>query len=308
MTLRALANALGKTVHGDACESDVSLCFAFDSGYLPLFRVCIASLAFSGNFLDSQIVIYTDDPIVAADPSVKKLADRVSLLEGDKKVLLYGLARENVHQRDRMDWNRGTFLKWMIFEPHETETAVFLDVDMIFLRRFADRLLSASETEFSCVPQFREQMIKHDDGSFREPKERREMLNRVLRGEYWDKLLTNVNSGVMVVRKPFLNDGFFGEITDHARARKTINEQLQFTEYFRTRAGRLTMLPGRFNFQESHFSQMPWADQQKLLKNIDVLHYAGTAKPWKQVPRHANFRPSQALWHWHRSLADLAIP
>ena len=306
MTIRMLERFLGAPVedHPGGVSPDVSLAFALDGGYLELFKVCLRSLAHSGNFLDCPIVLYTDDPAVLDDPVVKEVVDRPVLLGGARRDVLHGLAETSVRQRDRASWNRGTFLKWAVFEPQPTRRLVFLDVDMIFLRRFDTALLDAATAPFSCCPQFRQSMTKSDDGELLAANVRLANFHDALAGRYSGKLCTNVNSGLMVLDGAFLTDAFFDEITEFAAQKRQINEQLHFTSYFMDRPEELRMMTAGYNFQETYLIRTSWKDQQALMKSIDVLHYAGSPKPWNSVPNRANFRPSSAVWHWHRSMAQ----
>lgn len=306
MTVRQLEAFLGARPedHPGGPSPDVTLAFALDHGYLELFKVCLRSLAHSGNFLDCPIVVYTDDPAVLADPVVQAVVDRPVLLEGARRDRLHHLADISVRRRGRAEWNKGTFLKWACFEPQATERLVFLDVDMIFLRRFDTELVAAATTPFACCPQFRESMLKTKDGERRTAEERLPELKNALAARYEGKLRTNVNSGVLVLGPEMLTEAFFDEITEFASRTRRTNEQLHFTAWFADRADQMLMLPAIYNFQETHLVRIPWEEQQRLLKSINVLHFAGTPKPWTSLPENANFRPSSALWHWHRSMAE----
>jgi lipopolysaccharide biosynthesis glycosyltransferase len=90
----------------------------------------------------------------------------------------------------------------------------------------------------------------------------------------------------------------------HASVKKEINEQLHFTSYFKKNPDLIKMMPAKYNFQENYLLRLSWEAQHDLLKSIHVLHFAGRPKPWSSFPKRADFRPSSALWHWHRSISE----
>lgn len=305
MSLRALAGFAGFEIPEEGGPGpEVSIAFAIDRGYLDLWKVCIRSLAWSGNFLDSPLVLYTDDPEILDDPVVAAVVDRAVPISGARRARLHGLARTSVRERGRAAWNRGTFLKWAVFERHETGRVVFFDCDMLFLRRFDSQLVAAATAPFSCCPQFRAAITQDAEGAWLPEPARLRHLEDVLAGRFAGKFRTNVNSGMMVLGPELLSADFFDEITAHAARRREVNEQSHFTRYFLDRPEMLKMLPTVYNFQESYLMRVPWASQQRFLKRIHVLHYAGASKPWRDTPRRADFRPSMALWHWHRTLCE----
>lgn len=285
----------------------VSLVFAFDWGYLEQFKVTLASLAFSSNFIDSPIVIYTDDERVLVDNVVKLVSEKVVLLDGPKKQILYNLAKNHVKRPERENWNRGTFLKWMIFEEQPTTTALFLDVDMIFNGKFDANLIDLCDRSFNAAPQFRSFLYENNDKQMLSKKECYKNYIDIINSKYKNKMLENINSGVMFLKNDFLTDEFFNDITSFAvHQGKTVNEQAKFSAYFQQFPEKLRLLPCSFNFQESFLQRVSQDDGRELLKKIHVLHFAGSGKPWTKQPdcQKDSTRLTQGLWHWHRTLAQ----
>ncbi|WP_147105096.1 glycosyltransferase [Nesterenkonia populi] len=307
MTLRNYADHYGVEVDPKIRSEDVTIAFAFDAGYLPLFQVAAYSLAQSKNFLDSEVVIYTDDPVVADDPMVKITADRISMLEGERRERLYGLAENSIHREDRAQWNKGTFLKWMMFEEQNNPTAVFLDVDMIFLRSFDEKLLQAATADFNAAPQFMYRLLKDEAGEHLPLSRKWEVMNAALAADYSGRLATNVNSGLMVIREPMLSRAFFDEITAFASQSRRTNEQSHFTAYFKKHPERLKMISYAFNHQDEYIGALrDWEAMKELMEKISVIHYAGKPKPWHRrlsdVPR-----PTSSLWHWHATASGADV-
>ncbi|MFN4128391.1 MAG: glycosyltransferase [Paracoccaceae bacterium] len=303
MTIRSLVTAGLLEGEAKTTSEQVTVAFALDSAYLPLFKVALASLANSGNFLDAPLAIYTNDAVVLSDPIVRRCADKMVLLDGKKKSVLESLAQENVRRAARGDWNRGTFLKWQVFEKQETDKLVFLDVDMIFLRAFEEELLNASDRPMSCCPQVIKKQFLDEETDQIDHKKAQEILTSAVEGHYWDRLLTNVNSGVMVVSGDLLSDEFFDDLTATAASRVELNEQLHITRYFQSNPDQLRMLPYGFNFQAEYLSVFDEKKERDVLADVGVLHFAGQNKPWKRKPK-LNSSFGFALWHWHRSLAE----
>jgi len=287
---------------------NVSIVFAFDSGYLEHFKVTLASLAYSGNFIDAPIVIYTDDSGVAEDKIVQLCGDKIIIIPEQKKELLYKLARDHVKRPERADWNRGTFLKWMIFEKQETSSAIFLDVDMIFLNKFDNDIILNAKTAFNAVPQFRPALVAGEDGQKFSVENIYKNFNTIIEGGYSGRMTKNVNSGVMVIKDDMLSDGFFAEITKFAQFGRSVNEQTIFSKYFEVHPELLTMLSAKFNFQQSYLRRLEVEADKSLhiLKKVKVLHFAGKPKPWVSTPDLSSQGTSlsMALWHWHRTMAD----
>lgn len=303
MTIRALAKKYGAKVSSDRGPESVSVAFAFDSGYLTLFKTCIISMMHTSNFLDSPIVIYTDDPDVLDDPVVTACADRVVLVSGARKERLQALAQNNVQRPERATWNRGTFLKWSVFERHDSDVVVFLDVDIIFLERVDRDLLALAKYPFTAVPQFRKELLREKDKIQNSPAEQKRLLIEVIEGQFWGLMQTNINSGMMVLKDKVITNEFFDEITGFASERRAVNEQHHFSKFFMEHPNELDMISARFNFQENYLSGLSWDDQKEILDRASVLHYTGSPKPWATWPKH-EFRPTTALWHWYRSLAE----
>ncbi len=308
MTIRALLDKGLLPFEPRASRShEVSIMFAFDWAYLHLFKTAIASLAYSSNFLDSPLVVYTDDRRVLEDKLVQLCADKLVLLEGAKKALLHTLAENHVKRPERAEWNKGTFLKWMIFEQQPTDMALFLDVDMIFNEKFDDMLMQVCDRPFNAVPQFKPHLYKRSDDTLLDKSTCFKNFSKALDAHYTGAMLTNINSGLIFLRKEMLSDDFFREITDFAVAQgKSVNEQVKFTEYFKRYPRKLRLLSCSYNFQELFLQRVSNDDARALLKRIHVLHFAGGGKPWTKLPDIAkdSTRLTQGLWHWHRTLAQ----
>jgi hypothetical protein len=214
--------------------ADVGICFAFDTGYLLPFKVMIYSMARAGTLLDLPITIYSDDPAVFEDPVVKAAVDRPRLIEGSRRDILYGLARDTVERPARAGWNKGTFLKWAVFEPTDLQAMLFLDVDMLCLGPL-EEFLTIEGGDLLGSPQFQPTLLKGPAG----PRPMGAVLanlDKMLSGAFKATTIgtVNLNSGVMLVRKPLLSEEFFSEIKQYAEKEKKINEQRHLTDFFKS--------------------------------------------------------------------------
>lgn len=276
-------------------SSDVTLAFAFDSGYAECFKVMLASMARNGVLCQNPIVIYTDDEKLARDPIVAAAADKLTVLSGNKKNKLYTLAKYNVKRPERANWNRGTFLKWSIFEKQDTDKLLFLDVDMLVLGSL-DGLLSAfPDKPLVTCPQFQK--------SIRSKNTDEQLLN-MLNGDFDNSHKNRINSGMMLVGKELLNDEFFDEITSFASEKVSIHEQGLLSEYFKKNRNMLGMASSCYNYQDSYLRLANDALYKDILAKISIIHYAGGVKPWLETSKPIASLPSINIWHQHKVLVS----
>lgn len=310
MTIRALAETgrLGAPDEGAVPAppggADTTLAFSFDYGYLQYFKVMLRSMYDSGSYIDAPITLYSDDPQVLGDDFVQACVDRAVPIEGEKKRILHALAQNSVERPERAAWNRGTFLKWMVFEPHDTPKLLFLDVDMLCLDDLSEIERDWGGKPFACVPQFQRDVKFGPERKHRAP-EIEANLTRLIDGDFWGGHAVRVNSGVMLLSGEVLDDAFFKEITGYAARHVEINEQSHFSKYFTTEPRLREFLSARYNFQESFVADLRPRTQNSLLERVAVLHYAGGVKPWSD--REGAHRHAMQPWHkTHRKLRQVA--
>ena len=284
-----------KVTDATTTTSNITLAFAFDSGYSHCFKVMIASMAANGVLCKNPIVIYTDDLTLEEDPIIKLVADRISLLSGKKRDLLYRLAKENVKRPERADWNRGTFLKWCVFEEQATEKLLFLDVDMLILDSLEGLVNAHPEKALVTCPQFQQSIkTENTDAS----------LQNLLIGNFDNKHKARINSGVMLINSEILNAKFFRELTTFASERISIHEQGLLSEFFRDNKTLFGMAPSAYNFQDSYLRLASDDVYKDILKQLSVLHYAGGVKPWLDTSKSIANLPSIKIWHEYKALAS----
>lgn len=269
-----------------------ALAFAFDTAYLVPFRVMLASLARAGTLMELPIFVYSTDDRLPDDPFVRVATDRFFPIAGPLAETLERLARERVRRPERADWNRGTFLKWAVFQPAGVDQVLFLDADMIALGPVEPLLGRAPDAHLVGAPQFPRSLLQDDQGPV-EPAILAERLEGLVTGR--GPLPTRLNSGVMVVRRPLLDDGFRRRLVDHALRTLCVNEQSHLTAFFARQPGELALVESAWNFHESYLKRVPQAAAARILAGIRILHYPGAQKPWLDADRPAR-RRSMALW------------
>ena len=307
MTLRALQTAGVLDINGCASAAPTgpttALAFALDAAYLIPFKVFLYSMALVGAFADCPIHVYSDDPELFNDPVVAKAADRAVLLPDPLQRKLQRLARTQVKRPERADWNRGTFLKWAVFEQADVDQVLFLDVDMLCLRDPAGLISLPEGVDIAACPQFQPKMLAGTEG----PVSRDEAYARLTL--FCDgkspQFSQRLNSGVMLIGKRLLSENARRQMIKDAKTRVLINEQSHLTAFFNENKYKLEMNSPILNFQESYLRAVSAADARALLRRIAILHYAGEAKPWKADPA-VDMRDSQRLWWSHREAAGLS--
>ncbi len=278
-----------------------ALAFALDAGYGPALKVMLASLARAGTVTGLPIHLHSSDPALLDDPFVRAATDRFFHLTGPLAEELERLAAERVRRPERGAWNRGTFLKWAVFQPVDVDQVLFLDADMIALAVLEPLLGRAPSASLVGAPQFPRSLAR--DGS--EPIAPDVLANRLV------ALMTGaapqptrLNSGVMLVRKPLLDDAFRRDLIAHAGRVVCVNEQSHLTAFFAEHPGTLALVEPAWNFHESYLKRLPPEAASRILGEVRILHYAGAQKPWLEPERPAR-RRSMALWRETAAWAGL---
>lgn len=291
----------GSPSAGASTTPSTALAFAFDAGYLLPFKVMLASLARAGTLTDLPIHLYSTDSGLLDDPFVRAGADRFVPVEGDLLGELTRLADERLRRPERATWNRGTFLKWAVFQPAGVDQVLFLDADMIALGRIEPLLTREPEAHLVGCPQFPRSTARDGDGPA-DPAVLADRLERMVRGE--GAAIERLNSGVMLLRRPVLDDAFRNELIAHAMRVVCVNEQSHLTSYFARHPGRLKLVPSAWNFHESYLKRLSQAAADAILAQVRILHYPGAQKPWLNLDSPAR-RRSLSLWRETAAWAGL---
>jgi lipopolysaccharide biosynthesis glycosyltransferase len=281
----------------DRDGSTTAVAFAVDSGYLTPLKVMIHSMARAGTMLDAPVWIYSDDPTVFDDPFVARLTDRAIHIDGSLRDELYEVAADHIQRPERLDWNRGTCLKWAVFDDCDVEQILFLDADMLCLAPLEPLLETALGFDLVGAPQFQRHSLLFDDGEAASISFTEERIAAMLDGTAHN-LMGRLNSGVMLVRKPLLSRRFRDDLVSYAKRGTSVNEQSHITSYFRSDhqdQWRMRLVTSSFNFHEAYLGKVDPVTAFQWLDRIRVLHFAGSPKPWKSETTAAS-RLTDVLW------------
>ncbi|RXF67024.1 glycosyltransferase [Hansschlegelia zhihuaiae] len=273
-----------------------ALAFAFDAEYVEPFHVMIYSLARANTLLDCPIYIYSNDPAVQDDPIVRLVTDRFRVIEGADLAELEDVSENHIERPERAKWNRGTCLKWSIFDEAPVDQLLFLDVDMLCLRPLEGLLSLHPKAAIVSCPQFQRTMVSSGEGRSRQLDTKKRLLELINRRSAY---MGRINSGLMLVRKPLLSRSFRKTLLAFAKSRSEINEQSHLTNLFRDPKHRRSfpsaMVSSSYNFQENYLDLVDRIDAMELMRRVRVLHYAGSQKPWRaKGPNRA--RATMQLW------------
>lgn len=304
MTLRRLGVPLrdGVEIKGGG-RRKTAIAFALDRDYLEPFRVMVYSMVRAHTMLDAPVYVYSDDPAVFEDEIVARVADRTILIEGEDLRELEEVAEHHIQRAERAKWNKGTCLKWAVFDDAPVDQILFLDVDMLVLRPLEGLLSLYSKAAVICCPQFqRPNLVGHDE---RLPKS--ELARRLeLLIDRQSPHAGRINSGLMLVRKPLLNRQARAAIIAFAKSRTDVNEQSHLTYFFRRdplgKSLKIVMASSSYNFQENYFDLIDELDALRMTRRVRVLHYAGSQKPWQARDEKLG-RLTLQLWFRYRLLA-----
>ncbi len=295
----------------DNALADTAIFFAFDSGYLMPFKVMLLSMAQTGTLTANPIIICSDDPAVFEDPIVRLVVDRPVLLEGRLRQTLYELAEHSVGRPERANWNRGTFLKWAVFDDYGFDHILFLDVDMLVLKPLAGLAAYRSGADLLTCPQFKPSLYRRK-GQGRLPAARiARNLSCMISGDFASVHHRRMNSGMMLLGRQTANANFRDELVAFAADRTELHEQAHLMAFFDAHPSwKVKLAPAAYNFQERYLGEVDPCRGLDLLSQIAVLHYAGK-KPW-QSKLAPNSRLSTLLWwnmrHAARMSGLLALP
>jgi lipopolysaccharide biosynthesis glycosyltransferase len=274
---------------------DTAIFFAFDSGYLEPFKVMLFSMVKAGALARNPIIICSDDPAVFEDPIVQLVVDRPVLLKGRLRETLYYLAEHRVHRPERARWNKGTFLKWAVFDNYGFDSILFLDVDMVVLKPLADLATHRSSADLLACPQFNTSLYRLRGKGRLPPHAVERNLGWMISGEFAKVQHRRMNSGMMLLSRTTADPHFREELVDFASNRTELHEQAHLTAFFAENPSwKLKLLPSIYNFQERYLGQVDPCRGLEMLSQIAILHYAGS-KPWQSELTPPS-RVSTLLW------------
>lgn len=287
--------------------------FLLDRAYLTPLRVFLHSMQGAVRERTCDLVVITNDRLVAEDAFVTGTADRVICLSDEDIAAVGSVRRDAVKRRYRhKDVGKYTFLKLLAYDDLGYRGHLFLDVDMICLDpsfRFED--LFFDNCDFAVAPTIgHEQLgIEQHVGSVRntvctpEEQELSELIfTRSLR--YRSRRLRSMNSGVFFAGHRLLRRATVNRMLETARAKAFNLEQLISLEVLSKTWGlRFRALGVHFNAPALPLYAMGEDRFERVRDSITFLHY-NRNKPWERPRTEADWL--ERLW-W-QALDDADAP
>lgn len=307
MTLRHLAirTPVRPADSRSASLARTALAFAFDSDYIIPFHILIYSMVRCGTLLDCPVHVFSNDPDVFKDPVVQSVTDEFRLIEGADLTELEDISENHIERPERAKWNRGTCLKWSIFDETSVDQILFLDVDMLCLRPLEGLLSFDPQSALVCCPQFQRAMASAGEGRASQIQVKSRLLELVFRRSAF---MGRINSGVMLARRPLLSRAFRETLIAFAKSGIEINEQSHLTRLFRDPRHRRSfpsaMASSSYNFQENYLDLVDRVDAMELMRRIRLLHYAGPQKPWRIKGAKRNRTTIRLWWQFKAAFDD----
>jgi lipopolysaccharide biosynthesis glycosyltransferase len=281
----------------------VALAFVLNFGFLDAFKVFIYSLISSETFMNTPIVVISDEKKVFEDNVIDAVSDEKIFLNEENIAELSLIPRDRIPDKyKRQDVPKYTFLKWNIFSKSRFSRIIFLDCDMLCLKN-ANALLSLTGADLTAAPQFQKVLRLDENDRKVGPDQMYHRLAAMLAGEF-DENHRRINSGVMILGENLVSGSFKERLIRFAEQNNYINEQSYLTAFFaRNKEFSIQLLPSSFNFQENYLGMVGIPHQIDFLSKIYFLHYAGINKPWAKDLT-SGLRFSEMLWHRVRALAE----
>jgi len=275
--------------------TNAALAFVLDATFLHSFKVLLYSLANTRSFLDLPILVFTQDNKVSNDEIVKAVSDEIRLISEQDINIFSRVAGGRVPERYKLDWiPKFTFLKWLLFNDSVYKHLIFIDADIVALSN-ADGLLEDSITsDLDCGLVFRDSLFTNGDVPLKESTIASNLLGMIKRTFPVDTY--RLNTGVMGIKNKCLTKAFREELLLLASNNSYVNEQSYVTKFFEKNSEfSIYHLSARYNFGAGSLSYLSISAQLKLLREISLLHFPGSSKPWLQ-PVNTNTRFSHIIW------------
>ncbi|MDQ1080856.1 hypothetical protein [Pseudoroseomonas cervicalis] len=269
--------------------------------YLLPLRVLRHSLMRQGAFEGCPTVIITDDPVVAEDPFIRRIAASIEMFDAARLARFAQIRGERINPALHAGFApKYTFLKLSMFQDRGYDRHIFLDADMLCLRTPDAALLTG--------PQPAKAVEEYGASTFpigQEPRrEDAQAVSEAYLAEHDQPALRpirGINSGFVVLERPLLSQAAFDGALALASTTAFTNEQNLTT---RTIAGSGTpflRLPVWYNARRRIFGSLGPAHFETVRDRIVFLHYT-PGKPWAMGPR--SVRAWDRLWLDQRDAAE----
>lgn len=296
----AMATASGSGGQKNNSREGTAIIYVINSPYVRPLRVLHHSLLENSSLAECDVVIITDDPLVADDPFIKKIATKIELithLQLDDFAHIRG---------DRIDAKlatsfapKYTFLKLLMFNERGYRRHIFIDADMLCVNT-VDEALLCQDVDVKAVFEYG----KHTFPSPREALEipsysRSDSLDYIRRHSgHRVQPIAPINSGFLVLQGKGISDTHFEKALRLASTKAFPNEQSLTMEIIRSQGLSFMRLPIWYNCRRRVFSSLGESYFEEVSSQVKLLHYT-PGKPWKM--RDSELRNYDKIWHQYES-------
>jgi len=106
-----------------------------------------------------------------------------------------------------------------------------------------------------------------------------------------DSLIGQYNSGLLVVKIPFLSDTVYFDLLKLASKPNRGGDQEIFNEYFK---GSINEIPKKYNIEKRYFYTKQ--NKKRFKKDVSIIHFVGV-KPWQiRLKNEDRFHEWEAVW------------
>jgi hypothetical protein len=259
-----------------------AIIFLINRSYLTAFKVFIYTLRHAISAATEDIVIITDDPIVASDPFVTSIADRVIPIDQGAIDKLKSIDSSIVSGKHKtQEFGAYWYLKFLIYHDFGYDYQIFLDADMICV---------ADDFRFTEIP------LQYDFCAARTvgPKAlgvegikgitsdiRERCLETILSIAVPEKLPNAINSGVVVIGSALMGRGTEVGLIRLSSQQAFRLEQDALWRYIKLRRDlSVGAMPIWLNFPEYCKIVGRGRFTKHLLPKIRILHLNRLPKPW----------------------------
>jgi len=169
------------------------------------------------------------------------------------------------------------FYKLDCFSYVDYDRIVFIDIDTLILQDFS-YLFEGIEASFSAGSGYGE-------------------LKEVFES-------TNLNSGVFVINKEYLNMRTYGTLLSYIGNKGIRYEQDILRKFFKKKTNFLES--PKWNYKKHIYASKQWRDKWNIEKDIVILHFI-SFKPWQDLsddPYREKLKPLYDLWNYYYTLKE----
>ena len=280
--------------------AETALVHVLDRNFLQPLKVLHHSLHAQGSLRGCPVVVVTDDPVVAEDRYLRRVAHDIELV-GPEDLKAFAAIRG---ERIKPDLATGfapkyTFLKLLFFKPRGFRRHIFIDADMLCLNPLDEALLAAPFAA-KAVQEFGASVFptasEKPPPGFRD----RAMAYVGERSAPLETGIKGINSGFMVAQDEIFAHDILGIALELAAAKAFGDEQSLTTAAIARSGVSHLRLPLWYNARRRMFASLGEEFFAAHRAAVKLLHYT-PGKPWKMAE--GALRSWDRLWFEQKRLA-----